>query len=153
MKRHFSWGRAIEVLGIVSVIGSLFVVAWEIRQNTNVARSAAMQSVSEMSYDAARMVIENTELRDSMLATRSGKLTDEQVMQLAWYVAAILRIQQNRFNQVKLGIVDLEQALGMGGRGALYNSPWLQEIWVSARDDYPQDFQQYMDKEVFNSAN
>ena len=152
-QESFNWVRTIETLGILSVIGSLFIVAWEIRQNTNVARSATMQAVSEMSYDAAMRLVDNSELRDAFLGAASGAdLTDEQFLQMQWFVAAILRVQQNRYNQILLGIVDKEQALQMGGRAGIYVQPFFREFWDLDRNNYPLDFQEYMEQEVFHPS-
>ena len=107
-----------------------------------------MQAVSEMSYDSSMRMVDNAELRDAWRAARSNSVTEDQQLQLRWFLGSILRIQQNRFNQVKLGIIDLEDALQMGGRAGVYREPYFSEVWASAKQQYPVDFQQFMEQHV-----
>ena len=111
----FNWAQTIEALGILSVVGSLFFVAWEIRQNTNVARSATVQAIAEQSYDGAMRIAENTELRNAYFAGNAGTASEAQRLQLQALYAALIRIQINRFEQIKLGIIDRDLALRIGG--------------------------------------
>lgn len=151
MKMNLNWKGLVEIVGILSVVGSLAFVALEIRQNTNAARSSTLQTVSEMSFDSTLAMVDNADLRDAWIAARSVRLTDlteDQQLQLQWFVGALLRVQQNRFNQVKLGVIELDDALDMGGRAASYKSPVFAEIWATARDNYPEDFQAYIDEYV-----
>ena len=146
-----NWKGLLEVIGILSVVGSLAFVALEIRQNTDAARSSTIQAVSEMSFNTMIPMIENADLRGAWIAARSNglaQLTEDQRLQLGWFVGAMLRAQLNRFNQVKLGLIDLEEALELGGKSGVYAGPVFAEIWPSLRGQYPDDFQAYIDNYV-----
>lgn len=147
-RSRLRWQRGIEVVGILSVVGSLVFVALEIRQNTNAARSATMQLISEMSTNAILPMVENADLRAAWHAGRTNSMTEDQEFQIRWYVALLLRVQQNRFNQIKLGIIELEEGKQTGGRASGYREPFVIDIWNSSKDQYPADFQQYFERYV-----
>lgn len=137
-----------ELVAALGVIATLAFVALEIRQNTNVARSAAAQAIAEQSYDAVMRLVDNDELRAAYLAGFDGKLSSEQEQHLRMFYIAVIRIQVNRYEQVKLGIIDLDLALSLGGRADGYSSPYFIEFWNEVRGRYPADFQDYIEHHV-----
>jgi hypothetical protein len=139
---------SLELVGIVAVILSLALVAYEIRQNTNAVESAVIQSLIESSVDATMVLAENGELRDSYFAAVEGEMTENQRRQMYVYIAAALRIHQNRFEQVKLGMIDLELALSLGGRGGTYRLPYFAEAWEELSPNFPPDFREYVNQNV-----
>ena len=143
------WKGAGEALGTVAVIGSLIFVALEVRQNTNAVRSSLIQAISEQSYAATVLAIENADLRAAGLAESNGEdLTDDQRSLLSTYFAAAMRIQQNRFLQAQLGILDEDILLQLGGRGGFYRRPIFAEIWAESKDTYAEDFQEFVEREL-----
>ena len=138
----------IELVAALGVIVTLAFVALEIRQNTNVARSASAQSIADQSYDAVMRLVDNDELRAAYLAGFDGNLTDEQEQHLRMFYNAVIRIQANRHEQIKLGIIDLELALSLGGRGDGYASPFFVDFWTEVKGRYPEDFQDYIETHV-----
>ena len=139
---------SLELVGIVAVILSLVLVAYEIRQNTNAVESAVIQSLVESSVDATMVLAENSELRDSYFAAVEGDMTEDHRRQMYLYIAAVLRIHQNRFEQVKLGMIDLELALSLGGRGGTYRLPYFAEAWEELGPNFPPDFREYVNQYV-----
>lgn len=138
----------IELVAALGVIVTLAFVALEIRQNTDVARSATAQAIAEQSYDAVMRLVDNNELRAAYLAGFDGELSSEQEQHLRMFYTAVIRLQLNRHEQIKLGIIDLELALNLGGRGDGYGSPYFVEFWTEIRERYPADFQEYIEKHV-----
>ena len=135
-------------MGVIGVIGSLVFVALEIRQNTDAVRSATIQAIAELSYDSTIAVVNNADLRAARIASESGGLTADQVAQLdAWY-SALMRIQQNRLLQANLGILDLEDAMQIGGRANAYRQPYFADYWVRRGSNYPTEFQQYIENYI-----
>ena len=117
MKREsFSWQNTVEILGVIGVIGSLIFVALEIRQNTDAVRSSTIQAIAELSYDSTITLVNNAELRAARIAAQSGDMTQDQISQLDSWYGALMRIQQNRLLQAQLGILDIEDAMQIGGR-------------------------------------
>ena len=144
-KPSWVWKETAEVIGVLGVIASLIFVAFEIRQNTNAVRSATIQALSEQSYDTARLSIEVPEAREAFLAAQTDSLNEEQRALLDFMIAGALRIHQNRYLQVRLGVLDEATSLEIGG-GGIYRLPYFREHWSSSRKNYSQGFQEYVDR-------
>ena len=142
------WKETAEVIGVIGVIASLIFVAFEIRQNTQATRSATIQDISRWSYDAFIVGVENPAVLAAWRAGCAGTMDDEQRILLRWYFSALTRIQANRFYQARLGSVDEETAMGLGGRGLAWQTPMMREFWPEIRAAYERDFQEYMDQET-----
>ena len=54
----------IEIVGIISVVGSLVFVGIEIKQNTSAVRGATQQAVSSQVSEMYRIVSENERMAD-----------------------------------------------------------------------------------------
>ena len=93
-------------------------------------------------------LVENDALRAAYLAGFDGDLSNEQRQHLRLFYGAVIRLQLNRHEQIKLGIIDLELALNLGGQGDGYSSPYFVEFWTEIRSRYPADFQAYIDEHV-----
>ena len=138
----------IEVVGVLGVITSLVFVAMEIRQNTNAVRSATIQAISDQAFQMNAFMVENADLRAAFAAEDIGDATPDQSRQVRSFWGAQLRAQQNRFLQIKLGILDEDIAsqirgTGEGGDGGFGRS--FARHWAVMRRNYPADFVVYMD--------
>ena len=123
-------------------------VAFEIRQNTDAVRSSTLHDVSRMSYDVTALLVENADLREARRALCGENATEDQYDQFRLWYASLMRVQQNRFFQVQLGILDESEVLAVGGRGGAYRHPYFAEFWSRVRDSYPPEFIQYIEAEV-----
>ena len=147
-RENFSWQNIVEILGVIGVISSLIFVALEIRQNTDAVRSSTIQAIAELSYDSTITLVNNAELRAARLAAQSGDMTQDQISQLDSWYAALMRIQQNRLLQARLGILDLEDAMQIGGRAYAYRLRYFADYWSRRKQMYPTEFQQYIEEYV-----
>jgi hypothetical protein len=142
------WKNVFEVIGIVSLIITMAFVAYEIRQNTNTVRSSTLHDVSRMSYDVTTLVIENPDLRAALRAYCTGDSSEDQIQLRRLFYGALMRVQQNRFYQVQLGILDESEVLAIGGRGGAYRHPYFDEFWASVHGAYPLEFVAYIEAEI-----
>ena len=141
-----------EKIGIMAIVVSLAIVAYEVRQNTNAIRSTVIQSISQQSFDAVALSIENKDVRDALYATASGNATPEQERLVDIVYAALLRIQLNRYLQADIGVIDRETVLKIGGSGGgtIYQRSDFREFWERSKSDYDAGFQAYMAEFVLN---
>ncbi len=146
--RKSTWKGSVELLGILGVIGSLIFVALEIRQNTNAVRSATIQAIAELSYDSIIRLVDNAELREARRAARSNNLSEDQGHQLDYFYSALMRIHQIRLIQANLGILDINDAMQMGGRSSIYRERYFADYWARWKEEYPPDFQEYIEQHV-----
>jgi hypothetical protein len=135
----------VEISGMLGIIGSLIFVALEIRQNTNALRSATIQAIAELSYDSTMRLVDNSELREARRASRSDSLNDDQRMQLDSFYSALMRIHQIRLVQANLGVLNMNDAMQIGGRAGSYREAYFADYWARRRDNYPPEFQEYIE--------
>ena len=140
----------IEVTGALAIVVSLVFVGFEIRQNTDAVRSTVAQAVSQQSYDAIVLLIENSDLRAAW-STMTGTPRDDHEQLLSLYYGAMTRVQLNRYAQVKLGVIEMDTVLAMagGGGGGFYNTASFRKYWSLHRDRYDPNFVSYMEEMVF----
>lgn len=120
-----------DIIGTLSVVLGLVFVGFQIRQNTDAARSATVQAVAEMSMQNIALLVESAELRQaySIVRNNSDALSDEQMELVHWYTVHAMRIMENRFRQFELGV--LVDATAVGGNGGLYRTYWFRTWWES----------------------
>ncbi|MDG2170758.1 MAG: hypothetical protein P8L44_22850 [Opitutales bacterium] len=119
-----NWKFLGQLLGALGVILSLIFVAWEIRQNTEAVENATIQSISEQSFTATNLIVQNEDLRIVFNMALDGReLSEDQETLINSFYQSALRVQMNRFLQTKLGILDPETALFLGGRANVYQTP------------------------------
>lgn len=135
-----------EKIGIVAIVVSLAIVAYEVRQNTNAIRSTVVHSISQQSFDAVALSIENKDVRDALYASASGNATPEQKRLVDLAYTALLRIQLNRYLQSDIGVIDRDTVLRIGGSGggSIYQRSDFREFWERKKSDYNAEFQAYM---------
>ena len=145
----------VETIGTIAVVLSLIFVAFEIRQNTDAVRSATIQAISEQSFESLAFFVENADLRASFVADQEGTATSDQSFQVRSFWAAQLRAQQNRFLQIKLGILDEEtasqiRAAGETGDGGRARS--FARHWETMKRNYPNDFVEYIEASIMSRS-
>ena len=147
---RYSRKDAFEFVGLIAIVLSLAVVAYEVRQNTAAVRSAAIQGVSDQATNAISLVVENPELLDAIDAADQGTADRRQQRQVDAYYALILRLQINRFLQAEVEAIDRQIILRMGGRATVYNTPSFRKYWEQIKENQPGDSREYMERDVFS---
>ena len=137
------WREAIAALGVIL---SLLLVASEIRQNTEAVRGETIQGIAEMSVEVVLAGFSDPEFVALFERARSDvdSLTAVERARLNWWYNASMRVVENRYRQMNVGLVeDVTEALG--GRGGAYQHPYFPIFWEFARNQYPPDFQRWVD--------
>ena len=97
------------------------------------------------------MMIENPDMREAWLAScDETQLTDDQRLLLFNMYSSALRVQLNRFHQSRLGVLDENLALSLGGRSAMYRHPIFADVWAGQRDYYDPEFQDFVENELLS---
>lgn len=150
---RLDWTQLIATLGVVL---SLLFVGYEIRQNTQVARAAAVQATTEQIVEWQTAVASNDDWIRIITLLNSGstykELPPEDRMRYGWVVSATVRIMENRFRQMQLGVISADD-LGVGGGTA--NPNWFQsdhflDYWADGdrTRSWTPDFLQFFETEV-----
>ena len=127
----------IDLLAAVGVVASLIFVGLEVRQNTLISRSAAVQSITEQVNDwQIEMASNNDWIRISVFLNDGGtyaELSAEDRMRYRYVVTPTIRIMENRYRQVRFGIIDPSELEVGGGKASIswYRSAHF--IWRTGR--------------------
>jgi hypothetical protein len=140
--RRWSWRDFRDTVGLVAVIAGLVFVGLEIRQNTAATRGATLQAIAEQGQATFDIALENREVRVAYQRTRPGLryATPEDLVVLGWWYGSVLRIAENRYRQVQLGILPEDALTQLGGASLAYRHPYFGVFWESQRPTVPSDF-------------
>ena len=145
------WKYYLEVVGVAAIVASLAFVAFEIRQNTDAVRSTIVQSVSQQSFDAIALSINNEYLRDAQDAALAGNADEKQIRELDRLYTALMRIQLNRYMQSKIGVIDRELIVEVGGSGGIYGRRSFMDYWSRNKNNFSKGFQNFVKQEVITN--
>ncbi len=152
-KVSWIWRETAEVLGVIGVIATLIFVALEIRQNTSAVRSATVQAISEQSFDVNMRLAEEPDLLALMRkADNQEPLTDSERDRLFTLWNAILRLNQNRFQQFRLGVLDDTTLFEVGGRNRSYQGSSFAEYWEATKQNHSVEFQRFIEECVISQC-
>lgn len=140
----------------LGVILSLLFVGYEIRQNTQVARGAAVQATTDQIIQWQTEVSTDPEWIRVITFLREGgsyhDLSPEDRQRYQWVVSATVRAMENRFRQMEFGVID-QGDLGFGGgtsNTAWFRSPYFLDWWQAADrgESWAPDFLEFFETEV-----
>jgi hypothetical protein len=145
-----------QALAAIGVIASLVFVGVEIRQNTRAVQSTTAQAISDQAFAFNQMLAQDDDwirIYSFLLAggTRAELSSEDQYRHRA-FLSAGLRVMENRFRQVQLGVIDASE-LEVGG--GTRNTEWYRsDHWLDFWKDTDQasrwspDFVDFMETEV-----
>ena len=129
-------GKAVrETLGFLAVVAGLVFVGLEIRQNTLVARAAAIQEIGIATAEMWSEMARDKEFAGRFIAGRSlerlASWDDGDWAQAYSQVTANLRNSETLLLQVDLGLLEEStmEALGYGVLGELLEDPIIACLW------------------------
>lgn len=151
---HSRIERAAAAAGVIL---SLLFVGYEIRQNTQVARASAVQATSDQIIQwQTETSLDADWIRIITFLRREGgtyaDLSPEDQERFGWVVNSTVRIMENRFRQMQMGVIS-ESDLGVSGgtsNANWFRSPYLIDWWESAprENAWAPDFLEFFETEV-----
>jgi len=149
-------GQTMQTLANIGVIAGIVFLGLQIRQSTNASLSTAIQSLYDSSSEINTMLVQNADLRAAYVAARGESglegLTEDQRAQLRAFYSTVIRTQQNRFQQIRLGIIEDEDIYSVGGYGRVYFHPFFVEYWKERRKLYSADFVNWFEAELLKQG-
>ena len=123
-------------------MASLILVAYEVRQNTKATRGVTLQGIADQSLVVTMVGLNNPDFRHAyQRASRGLKYaTPSDYSILMWWYSGVMRVMENRYRQVQLGIVDRTALMQLGGASGAYRHPFFRAYWESQRVTFPPDF-------------
>ena len=138
----------IEIIGFLSVVGSLAFVGVEIRQNTSAVRGATNQAISDQVGELMLTIATDDNLARLVKRLYDGETQDQfdpvDDMRLYMTIMTGLRRVENIFLQLEDGILD-ERAFDRIGL-SFYRSNYGREIWQANRQFFDREFVPFFDE-------
>jgi hypothetical protein len=153
MSNRLSIQQAGAALGVMA---SLTFVGLEIRQNTQIAQATAVLAISEQIIDwQTAASLDDDWIRILTFLETGGtyaELSPEDLRRYRWVVTSTIRITENRFRQMQLGIITEADLSVAGGRANVnwFRSPHFMSYWQSLDQSYrfAPDFVDFMETEI-----
>lgn len=145
--------RTLTTLGLIV---SLLFVGWEIRQNTQVARAAAIQATGDQIIQWQTEVGLNDDWVRIITFLREGgdfeELSPEDRQRYGYVVSATVRIMELRYRQMQMGIIAREDMGTYGGTSNpnWFRSPHFLDWWdgLDAENSWSPDFLEFFEGQV-----
>jgi hypothetical protein len=125
-------GAVAEIMGSITVIGTIFYLAIQVGHAAAVAKATAQQSAAQMSIDTMLATLDSQILSSaSRKATIGEELTPEEFSNYIRWVWIRMRVAENTYYQYRQGLLDLEAWQGYSttiiahlGAGSVAESHW-----------------------------
>jgi hypothetical protein len=138
----------LEAIGVVAIVASLILVAYELRQNTLMMRAQITQTRADLAV-GEQVATYNSDYIPSILVKveSDAKLTDEEMIRYRTYVRGFLRNQDNAYWQYNQGLLDENTPDSIRAAvQAVVGRPKLgREIWESQKSTYTHEFARFVE--------
>jgi hypothetical protein len=139
----------IEIIGLISVIGSLIFVGVEISQNTQAVRGATHQAVFDQVSEYYLTMASDKELAELAAGALLNKIKRNELsmgdrLRTDMVIMTGIRRVENIFMQHKNGILD-DDAFKMIGMDS-YRSDYALDAWNSWKGGFDSDFVSFFEK-------
>jgi hypothetical protein len=102
-------GAVGEILGSLTVIGTIFYLAIQVRHAADVAKASAQQASAQMSIDSMAVTLDSQILSSaSRKATMGEELSPEELSNYLRWVWLRMRVVENVYYQYQQGLLDFE---------------------------------------------
>ena len=138
-----------EIIGLLSVIGSLIFVGIEINQNTAAVRGATQQEVSSQISEFYKIGIENERMAYITYQAMNGDITKDDLNDTDYQRFLFLSMMgfrrvENVYLQYKNGFLDKVafDRIGM----SFYRTNLVREIWEERREAFDPEFAEFFEE-------
>ena len=142
----------VEIIGFLSLVGSLAFVGVEIRQNTSAVRGATNQAISDQVGELMLTIATDDNLARLVKRLYDGETQDQfdpvDDMRLYMTIMTGLRRVENIFLQIEDGILD-DRAFDRIGL-SFYRSNYGQEIWQANKQFFDREFVPFFEELLKN---
>ena len=139
-------GNIGELIAAIATVATLGYLALQIRQNTKVVRGSTAEAVMQSEIASAALIAQHANVYRRGNANISELNADERVVYDEIIFTEISQIW-SAFTQYQSGLID---EVGFGGfRAECENymaKPGFRSVWAKAKEEYPEDFRQFIDK-------
>ena len=140
-----------NLLSAVAVALSLIFVGFEIRQNTDAQRSAAIAAIADQRIQLNTATWMDDRMPGLILRLREGAVaadfTPDETARVRLWLITYLRIQESANRQVVVGVIGEDDYNAFSN--PIFGWPFLREQWPTLQANFEQGFINFLDTEVF----
>ena len=132
------WRILFEGVGLIAIVLSIVFLAFEVRQNTQAMRAAAIQDATDVARQQLLMLVTDREAhRIEMLGHENpGQLTPEEHRRYVYMIRSFWLGMQGLYRQWQLGVLpDEEWNVLTGTICSELSTPGVQSLWSEQRQD------------------
>jgi hypothetical protein len=137
------WKELLETTGMVAVILSLVLVAYELRQNTLMMKAQINQDRAQLAVTEQQGTF-NSEFMPGILVklSQGEALTEEDMVRYRTYIRGFLRNQDNAYWQYRQGLLgeNIPYSIRDAVRETIGNFTVSRQIWDSQKHTYTPEF-------------
>jgi hypothetical protein len=150
--KKMDFGQTITVLANLAVLAGIAFLAYEMRQNTQVARQEAYYAFTQTMNENAYSLANDAELAEMIGRAMDGEprssFTNAERLRIDVHWISLLRVWEALYRSRQEGIADDSYfgglALGMGP----YENDYFREWWPTARATLSEDFAEFFETQV-----
>ena len=111
--KKFSWSSIAEIIGLLSIVAGLLLVAWEVRQANNIARAEAVMNLTEQWNEFNSTWFENPEVARLALSVMNpdqfevSPVDRSRITAMAWHFTNIFWTAQVAYENGLLSDKDI----------------------------------------------
>lgn len=140
----------IEIVGIAAVVISLGFVAYEIRQNNELAAAEARQVRTSMVVDAWRFSAEHGDFVDIRVRDNNGEdITDAERIRIDSHVMSIYVMLDWTFQELSEDSPEMKQVREVQRHNFATHSGY-RRVWQARKNSFRPEFVQWMEDNVVN---
>jgi hypothetical protein len=141
-----AWAQLIASIG---VIGSLFYLALQVRQNTRSSRAVVVDSLARSMHDLAFAMAQNDQLLTIVTTTlqKWDAATEIERARAASFILGYFKLFENAWFQMRQGTLDRDQWQGYDAfLRTVFAQPAVKPWWQMRRTFFAPGFREYVDK-------
>lgn len=138
-----------DTIAVIGVIISLLFVAYEIRQNSNLMRGQARQSLAELNQEWLVLLSQDSTYNSIWgRAMSDQELTESEEARATFMLVLHVRRAENVFFQYNEGLVDESALNSYGLQGAGSRSERFQEFWEEWKVGFDPEFVEFYESRL-----
>lgn len=149
--QKFKNKQLVEIIGIACLILSLVFVGYEIRQNTNAAKSEAFQQFhlasSEFDINSATNEVLLLVFEKLVSGIPFEELAFGEQVALRGYFTSVVSLWAGLYYSVNAGVLP-EHTLNSVGRGGVFADPMFAKLWPTIRPRFDEDYALFIDSRI-----
>jgi len=143
-----NWKDIAELVGIVAIVLSLVLVAYELRQNTTVMRAQTRDAMTEKQMMFSDWVATNRYTAEVLTLSGQGKLEPgtPEWLSFEFFAQGVIREWENSYYQYEQGLFDPEEFAPrlVRWRDVISLGP-MRAYWSSSREQFSPRFRDEID--------